>query len=86
MKSVVLIFSVVFFVTIVRGTERVERVESESTVLVAVTGTDLVGRIVEVIVTVTIALVTENGAICRAVKSIHEVLEKKFPISKAVAS
>jgi len=66
MKIVVVIFSIVFFVTIVRGIERVER---ESTVLVAVTtGTDPMGRIVEVIVTVTVALVTENDAIFRAVK------------------
>jgi hypothetical protein len=83
MNVVVVIFSVVFFVIIVRGTERVE---SESTVLVAVTGTEPVGRIVEVIVIVTGALVTENEAICRAVKSIHDVLEKKLASSNAVAS
>jgi hypothetical protein len=84
MEIVVVIFSAVFFVTIVRGAERVE---SESTVLVAVTiGTEPVGRIVEVIVTVSGVLVTENGAICRDVKSIHDVLEKKFPSSNAVAS
>jgi hypothetical protein len=84
MKIVVVIFSVVFFVTIVRVTERVE---NERIALVAVTtGTDQVGRIVEVIVIVTGVLITENGAICRAEKSIHDVLEKKFPISNVVAS
>ena len=61
--------------------------EIESTVLVAVTmGTEPVGRIVEVIVIVTGALVTENETICRAVKSIHDVLEKKLASSNAVAS
>jgi hypothetical protein len=84
MKCVVVIFSVVFFVTITRG---IERVESESTVLMAVTiGPEPVGRIVEVIVIIIGVLVTENGAICRAEKSIHDVLEKKVAISNAVAS
>lgn len=43
-------------------------------------------KIVEVIVIATRVLLTENEAICRAVKSIDDVLEKKFASSNAVAS
>jgi hypothetical protein len=83
-ESVVVILSVMLPVTIESGNETLE---SESNMLVAVTtGKDPMGRIVKVIMTVTGVLVTENGRIFRVVKSIHEVVEKKLPSSKAVAS
>lgn len=74
----------VFFVATERALDTVER---DRRVLVWVTiGADPEGVIVEVIVTVAGVLVTEKGNICRAVKSIHDVLEKKLAIWKAVAS
>lgn len=50
------------------------------------TGTEPVGSIVDVIVTVCGRFETTNGETPSAVKSIHDVLEKKLAIWKADAS
>jgi len=83
-RIVVEIFSVTFLVMIERG---IVKVDTESTVLVAVTtGTVPLGVMVEVMVTVCGIFTTENGSTLSAVKSIHVVLEKKLAIWKEVAS
>ena len=77
-------FSVTFFVITERG---IEVVETKIVVLVTIaTGTDPVGVIVDVTVTVTGVFVTEKRLIFKAEKSIHDVLAKKFASRKVVAS
>jgi hypothetical protein len=61
-------------------------VETKIVVLVTMaTGTDPVGIIVDVIVTVAGVFVAENGLILKAEKSIQDMLEKK-PASRKVAA
>lgn len=50
------------------------------------TGTDPVGVIVSVIVTVAGVFVTEQGVILKAEKSIHDMLVKKSASRKVTAS